>query len=75
MVTMYSHFLGSPPLMPDGTRRIGAAVYSSFWKGYDGIKPVTLIRGSAAHQAWRAGRDTKKLFEKRGIKYIDATNR
>ncbi len=60
-MTMYQHFLNNPPMMSDGiTRRTGARLYSNFWKGYDGIKPVYLVRGTFIHEAWRAGRDTKK---------------
>ena len=57
---MFDLLLANPPKQPDGTRRTGAAPYSAFWKGYDGIKPCYLVRGTFAYAAWRAGKAHKK---------------
>ena len=62
---MYNHLLSNPPYMPDGTtRRIGASLYSNFWKGFDSVKPCYIVHGSFVEQAWRAGRDCRKKQDK-----------
>jgi len=60
---MYDHLLAHPPKMPDGTRRIGATLYSNFWKGFDGIKPCYIVRGTFSAAAWRAGRDYRRQLK------------
>ncbi|KKK68234.1 hypothetical protein LCGC14_2946120 [marine sediment metagenome] len=62
---MYEYLLHHPPLMPDGSRRIGAALYSNFWKGYDGLNPFYIVRGSFVYHAWRAGKAYKKNTKQR----------
>ena len=61
---MYHHLFDNPPFTSPGVRRIGATVYSAFWRGYDGICPYSIISYTPAAEAWRAGQDRRVLDEK-----------
>jgi hypothetical protein len=63
---LYKMYLVNPPARYDAAlkkhiRRSGSSFYEAFWKGYDGITPVSLIKGSFYAQAFWSGVEYKKL--------------